>query len=88
MGSNVLYVMGNGFVKSGWFGDMDPTTQASGWDQGTGDTGGAYTGRGGELGASASAAYLFSIARGDMRRVRDFYNGKPIDGVVNLNVTG
>ncbi len=88
MGSNVLYVMGNGYTKSGWFGDMDPTTQASGWDQGTGDTGGAYTGRGGELGASAAAAYLFSIARGDMRRVRDFYNGKSIDGVVNINVTG
>lgn len=88
MGSNVVYVMGNGYTKSGWFGDVDPATQASGWDQGTGETGGAYTGRGAELGASAAAAYLFSVARGDMRRVRDFYNGRAIDGVVNINVTG
>lgn len=88
MGSNLLYVMGGGHLKTGWFGDMDPATQASGWDQATGNSGGAYTGRGGELGASAAAALLFAVSKGDMRRVRDFYNGKPIDGVVNLNVTG
>ena len=87
-GSNLLYVMGAGQLKTGWFGDMDPTAGAAGWDQGTGVTGGVYTGRGAELGASASAALLFAIAKGDMRRVRDFYNGKPIDGIVNLNVTG
>jgi hypothetical protein len=88
MGSNLLYVMGGGHLKTGWFGDMDPATQASGWDQATGNTGGAYTGRGAELGSSAAAALLFAVSKGDMRRVRDFYNGKPIDGVVNLNVTG
>lgn len=87
-GSNVLYVMGQGHLKSGWFGDMDPATGAAGWDQATGATGGAYTGRGAELGASAAAALLFSVAKGDMRRVRDFYNGRAIDGIVNLNVTG
>lgn len=86
-GSNLLYVMGAGHLKTGWFGGMTPAG-AQGWDQGTGATGGAYTGRGGELGASAAAALLFAIAKGDMRRVQDFYNGRPIDGVVNLNVTG
>ena len=67
---------------------MDPTAGAVGWDQATGNTGGAYNGRGTELGASAAAALLFAISKGDMRRVRDFYTGKPIDGIVNLNVTG
>lgn len=87
-GSNLLYVMGNGHLKTGWFGDIDPAAGAVGWSQATGNTGGAYTGRGAELGASAAAALLFAISKGDMRRVRDFYNGPAIDGVVNLNVTG
>jgi len=87
-GSNVLYVMGGGHIKTGWFGDIDPKAGAVGWDPGTGAAGGSYDNRAAELGASASAALLFAIAKGDMRRVRDFYSGKPIDGVVNLNVTG
>ena len=87
-GSNVLYVMGGGHLKTGWFGDMDPTAGAVGWDQATGMSSGSYQGRGTELGASAAAALLYAVAKGDMRRVRDFYNGKPIDGIVNLNVTG
>lgn len=85
--SNVLYVMGAGRLKTGWFGDV-ATDGAVGWDQATGNTGGAYGGRAAELAGSAAAALLFAVAKGDMRRVRDFYTGKPIDGVVNTNVTG
>jgi hypothetical protein len=86
--TNLLYVMGAGQLKTGWFGDIDPTAGATGWTQATGETTGAYQGRGPELGASAAAAMLYAVAKGDMRRVRDFYNGPAIDGVVNLNVTG
>ena len=86
-GSNLLYVMGAGHLKTGWFGDM-ATTGAVGWDQASGNTAGAYTGRGAELGASAAAALLYAVSKGDTRRVRDFYNGKPIDGVTNINLTG
>lgn len=88
MGSNLLYVMGAGYTKTGWFGDSTDNQTATGWDPATGNTGGAYTGRGAALGASAAAAALFAVSKGDMRRVRDFYNGPAIDGVVNLNVTG
>jgi len=88
MGSNLLYVMGGGQLKTGWFGDVTDNNNAVGWDPATGNTGGAYTGRGAALGASAAAALLFAVAKGDMRRVRDFYTGPAIDGVVNLNVTG
>ncbi len=88
-GSNLLYVMGGGHLKSGWFGDLDPTAGAVGWDQTSGNAGGSYNGRGAELGASASAALLYAVSKGDARRVADFYNGKQLgDGVVNLNVTG
>ena len=88
-GSNLLYVMGAGQLKSGWFGDMDPTMGAVGWDQTTGAASGTYTGRGAELGASAAAALLYAVSKGDARRVADFYNGKALgEGIVNLNVTG
>ena len=41
-----------------------------------------------QLAPSASAAVLFAVAKGDMRRVSDFYRGPDIGGVVNANVTG
>lgn len=88
MNHNLLYVMGNGYLKTGWHGAVTANNAADGWDPATGATGGAYTGRGPALGNAAAAAALFAVARGDMRRVRDFYNGGAIDGVVNLNVTG
>lgn len=83
--TNLLYVMGSGYVKSGWFGSVTPNG-VQGWDPATGNTGGAY--QGGMLGGAAAAAALYAVAKGDMRRVRDFYTGPAIDGVVNLNVTG
>lgn len=88
MGTNMLYVMGNGYLKTGWFGELTDQNNAQGWDPATGTTGGAYQGRGPALGNAAAAAMLYAVSRGDMRRVRDFYNGGAIDGVVNLNVTG
>jgi hypothetical protein len=88
-GSNLLYVMGAGQLKSGWFGDLDPAAGAVGWDQTTGAASGTYNGRGAELGASAAAALLYAVSKGDARRVADFYNGKALgEGIVNLNVTG
>ncbi|MBS2014658.1 MAG: hypothetical protein JST00_17350 [Deltaproteobacteria bacterium] len=88
MGSNMLWVMGGGYTKTGMIGDMVDQQNATAWDPATGNVGGAYTGRGAALGAAASAAALFAVAKGDMRRVRDFYNGGAIDGVVNTNLTG
>lgn len=86
-GTNLFYVMGNGFLKTGWIGEVTPTG-SQGWDPATGQNNGNYQGRGAMLGNAAAAAGLFAVAKGDMRRVRDFYNGGAIDGVVNLNVTG
>ena len=31
----------------------------------------------------AAAAAAYAVAKGDMRRVQDFYRGAAIDGVVN-----
>ncbi|HSN99007.1 MAG TPA: twin-arginine translocation signal domain-containing protein [Candidatus Nanopelagicales bacterium] len=81
--SNWLYVFGNGYLKTGWFGRITPN-EVYGWDPTTGqdvlDQASSMTS------ASASAAVLFAVTKGDMNRVKDFYNGPAIDGVVNASV--
>jgi hypothetical protein len=42
----------------------------------------------GQLANPASAAVLFAVAKGDTRRVADFYRGVDYSGVVNANITG
>jgi hypothetical protein len=87
--SNILYMMGAGQVKTGWFGEIVDTNTVRPWDIATGNTiDGDIAGVAGQLGNAAAAALLFAIAKGDMRRVRDFYNGPDITNIVNLNVTG
>ncbi len=82
MNTNVLYVMGNGLLKTGWFGDMGPNNAVLGWTPETGVTEGTYQGRGGPLAQSAIAATLYAISGGDMAAVRDKVNA-PIGGVIN-----
>lgn len=88
-GSNVLYVMGAGFVKTGWHGEITNGNTVKAFDIATGKvTDTAYNQVRGQLSAAAGAAALFAIAKGDMRRVNDFYNGPAIDAIVNPNLTG
>lgn len=89
-GSNVMYVMGAGHLKTGWFGELVNATTVRGWNIATGKTDANvnFTNARGQLGAAAAAAILFAVAKGDMRRVQDFYSGPSIDGLVNLNITG
>jgi len=89
-GSNILYVMGAGYVKTGWFGELVDANTVRGWDIETGNTNAALNFQQvrANLGRAAGAAALFAVAKGDMRRVKDFYNGPDIAGIVNLNVTG
>ena len=85
---NVMYVMGNGFVKAGWFGGIDANKVLNVWDP----TSGAQVTTGGMTSAAlanpAAAAVLFAVAKGDNRRVADFYRGVDYSGIVNANVTG
>jgi hypothetical protein len=84
--SNMLYVMGGGYLKTGLIGDMDPASGAGGWDPSTGNAA-TFNGMGATLGTAAAAAVLYAVSKGDMRRVGDFTTQK-IDGIVNINVTG
>jgi hypothetical protein len=85
--SNVMWVMSNGFTKAGWFGQDTGTTLTT-WNPTTGADDPAATMSSAALAAPAAAAVLFAVAKGDMRRVSDFYRGVDIGGVVNVNVTG
>jgi hypothetical protein len=83
--SNTLYVYGNGFLKTGWFGNITQTggnTVVTGWDPTTGaPVPGQATST---TAAPAAAAVLYAVSKGDSRRVEDFYTGPSLDGVINL----
>lgn len=83
---NVLYVMSNGFAKAGFFGGIQTDKTLSLWEPvgGTQLASTALNGAtSGALAAPASAAVLFAVAKGDARRVQDFYRGPSIAGITN-----
>jgi hypothetical protein len=75
---NLLYVMGNGMLKTGWFGNLGTDGTLTTWDP---NTGGAGTQSSAQLTASGTAAVAYAIAKGDARRVGDF-NGTPPPGAI------
>lgn len=67
--SNWMYVYGNGYLKTGWFGGIKRDGTAMGYDPATGSE---NTTPSSALSGAASAAVAYAIAKGDMRRVSDF----------------
>ncbi len=78
--SNWIYVLGNGYLKTGWFGHVTPTT-TYGFDPATGQD--IENQPSSATSAAAGAAVAFAITQGDMQRVSRFYNGGSIAGIVN-----
>jgi hypothetical protein len=79
--SNWIYVMSNGYLKTGWFGGVKANATAVGWDPQTGadvpgKTSAACT-------QDAAAAVLYAVAKGDSRRVQDFARFNLSDKIVN-----
>lgn len=88
-GSNILYLMGAGLTKTGWFGEQTDGNTAKAFDIGTGKLSAtAYGTVRDQLANAASACALYAISKGDARRVSDFYSGPAINGLVNVNVIG
>jgi hypothetical protein len=79
--SNWLYVMGNGHLKTGWFGGVRADGSTDGFDPTTGKD--VPNQQSNATSAAAGAAVAYAVAKGDMRRVQDFYNGPSIAGIVN-----
>jgi hypothetical protein len=82
--SNWLYVMGNGYLKTGWFGGVKADGSVSGFDPKTGNE--VPDQPASATSAAAGAAVAFAVAKGDMNRVADFYTGPSISGIVNESV--
>ncbi len=79
--SNTLYVYGNGYLKTGWFGSIDGSGNVTGFDP---TTGAAVPGQASSMTAApAAAAVAYAVAKGDSRRVEDFYTGPALTGIVN-----
>ena len=72
--TNWIYVMSQGYLKPGWFGDVRPTgsipfNPATGLNEGNLSPYDSYT-------DGALAATLYAVSQGDLRRVQsEFYNG-------------
>ena len=81
--SNWIYAMGNGYLKTGWHGGVKANGNTDGFDPTTGAT--VPNQAASATSAAAGAAVAFAIAKGDMRRVQDFYTGPAIDGIVNID---
>jgi hypothetical protein len=81
--SNWIYVMGNGYLKTGWFGGVKANGSTAGFDPTTGAE--VPNQQANATSAAAGAAVAFAVAKGDMKRVQEFYTGPAIDGIVNIN---
>jgi hypothetical protein len=68
--SNWMFVMGNGYLPSGWHGHAKTDKTAMGIDPTTGLSM-PYDGT--KAAHAASAAILYAIAKGDMKKVKEFY---------------
>lgn len=89
--TNVMYVLGQGYIKQKWFGGFPAGTTPMAYNPETGATvamadAGAVTGA--NAFASASAAVAFAVSGGDMAAVNAVYRGPSIAGLVNSSLTG
>jgi hypothetical protein len=78
--SNWLYVLGNGYIKTGWFGGVNADGTTDGWDPATGKN--VPNQASSVTAANGATAALYAAAKGDNRRVADFSRAV-IDGIAN-----
>ena len=67
---NVLYALGNGWLKTGFFGDLDGQGNLTTWDPDSGQLTTTMSSQ--QLGTPAAAAVAYAVAKGDQRRIQDF----------------
>ena len=79
---NLVYVWGNGWLKTGWFGNLDTQGNLTTWDP---NTGAAGTMTSQDLGTPAASAVAYAVAKGDARRVQDFSTTAPSGVIVGTN---
>jgi hypothetical protein len=78
---NWVYVLGAGWLKNGWYGGIDRSGNITGFDPATGNVG-ANLPQSQANAMPVAGAIAYAVAKGDMRRVEDFYHGSDISGIV------
>lgn len=76
--SNWIYVLGAGYLRTGWYGGVLPDGSTRGFDPATGAENNATSA---SLADPVTAAIAYAIAQGDSRRIQDFARGINIDGI-------
>jgi hypothetical protein len=78
--SNWMYVLGNGYLRTGWFGGVHADGSTSGFDP---STGADVPGQPANVTTNAAgAAVAYAVAKGNMSIVNTFYSGPSIKGIV------
>ncbi|HEY6461364.1 MAG TPA: hypothetical protein VIY73_14460 [Polyangiaceae bacterium] len=78
---NLVFVWGGGWLKTGWFGNLDTQGNLTTWDP---NSGAAGTQTSQALGTPAASAVAYAVTKGDARRVSDFGGTAP-PGVIVAN---
>lgn len=71
---NLVMVWGNGWLNTGWYGNLDAQGNLTTWDPNTGQAG-TMTSQ--QLATPAAAAVLYAVAKGDARVVQNFDTTAP-----------
>lgn len=79
--SNWVYVLSGGQLRTGWFGGVKASGDVVGWNPIDGSDAPDVTSA--DTAGPAAAAVAYCVAKGDMRRVNDFYRGTDIRGIVS-----
>jgi hypothetical protein len=78
--SSAVWVYGAGQLRGGWFGQALSNGTIETWNPSTGAE--VAGGSSAAMAGPAGGAVLYAVAKGDMRRVQDFYRGAALDGVI------
>jgi len=76
--ANWIYVMGNGLLRTGWFGGVQADGSVRGFDPATGNENNAPASA---TSNAATAAVAYAVARGDSRAIQDFARGVDLKGI-------
>jgi hypothetical protein len=78
--SNWMYVMGNGYLRTGWFGGVHADGSVDGFDPTTGN---AVPGQPAQqTSTAAGAAVAYAVSKGNKNLVAAYYSGQPYTGIV------
>jgi hypothetical protein len=82
--SNWMYVIGGGYLKDGWFGQVKMNNTATRFDPTTGnEIANASAMQNNIASAAAGAAVAYAVAAGNMTTVNEFYSGPSLAGIIN-----